>query len=865
MRAFTFASLGLLALVAVAGAGCGTRSCREHTLLVTVDIDGPATGADGLTVSVAVGDGAAITTPVKLSNQSHGTLEVTFPHGYPSGKTVSVTVAAQKGGAQVGSTSGTVMLSGVCETLALHFAGAAAGDMGGADACVPLTSCPATVTCGKASDGCGGNLDCGACTVNALYEPTANSGDILSIEGRFGDSATVNFPGGTSVDATVLSASRLSVAVPAAAGSGLLTVSSNGVTTNAVPFNHASYAFAPQSFRQLNEQANYARQSPTLQTQRWGSGGITTADRVWIIGGVAQSDESPLASIEEAHIEGDGALRGFQTLPGALTHARGWTSATRVGNFVYVIGGRNAAVTSEPTIERAPINADGSLGAFSVVPDLSLLTPRYAHQIVVLGGWLYVLGGYSGNWCGPALKLASIERAPIAADGTLGPFVDAGVALTTPRPNFSVAVSGGFLYAISGDNLSTVEYAPIAADGTLGAFANAVGVVDKSVPLPAGGTAAVLGGKLWVFSGTTQSAVIHGDGTIENFITGAGAGSNKQGYGTFIGDYFYTIASGYGDCRCPGGGACYTGIPISSQRVLLGSGALGAFANSAKGGNLTVARSHFGVAVTPNAVYAIGGNSAAGSADVEAAAIGADGSLGNFTPVAGVALATPRSSTASAIVGDHVYVVGGLDRSGNALTSVEGAAINSDGTLGPFQAVAASLHTGGLRSLAVIGKMLCVFSSGDAVECAPIASDGTLGSFAVTTAPAVVGGGEMVAVLSNDIFGLDPTGMSEATTSNASSFAGSFMTYGTYSFEPELGSTIVLGGSYYLLGGFNGTDTSTAVWRIAVDPVSDQPGASSNGPALNFKHIGQTEVLLHSHVYVIGGGNGGMPELAPLQ
>ena len=107
--------------------------------------------------------------------------------------------------------------------------------------------------------------------------------------------------------------------------------------------------------------------------------------------------------------------------------------------------------------------------------------------------------------------------------------------------------------------------------------------------------------------------------------------------------------------------------------------------------------------------------------------------------------------------------------------------------------------------------------------------------------------------------------MTMATLSNTSTFTSSFAAYGSYSFEPDLGTTIVLGGSYYLLGGFSGTDISTEVWRIALDPSTSAPGAFTSSAALNFKHIDQTEILLHSHVYVIGGGNGGMPELAPLQ
>ena len=68
------------------------------------------------------------------------------------------------------------------------------------------------------------------------------------------------------------------------------------------------------------------------------------------------------------------------------------------------------------SVERATINADGSLGAFSIVPDVALVTARGDHTTVVIGDWLYVLGGrMGGGSLTPVGALVRIERRPAPA------------------------------------------------------------------------------------------------------------------------------------------------------------------------------------------------------------------------------------------------------------------------------------------------------------------------------------------------------------------------------------------------------------------------------------------------------------------
>lgn len=57
--------------------------------------------------------------------------------------------------------------------------------------------------------------------------------------------------------------------------------------------------------------------------------------------------------------------------------------------------------------------------------------------------------------------------------------------------------------------------------------------------------------------------------------------------------------------------------------------------------------------------------------------INADGSLGPFAAVSGVTLTIGRSFSASAVVGNYLYVVGGQDNNA-AMNSVERATLSAN-------------------------------------------------------------------------------------------------------------------------------------------------------------------------------------------
>lgn len=87
--------------------------------------------------------------------------------------------------------------------------------------------------------------------------------------------------------------------------------------------------------------------------------------------------------------------------------------------------------------------------------------------------------------------------------------------------------------------------------------------------------------------------------------------------------------------------------------------------------------------------------------DVERAAIQANGALGPFVSLAGATRQTPRAAHAAAVVGDRVYVLGGVDDSG-PLDSVESATMYGVVSLTAFAPIA------GVSLAAPRGHLTCM-------------------------------------------------------------------------------------------------------------------------------------------------------------
>lgn len=230
---------------------------------------------------------------------------------------------------------------------------------------------------------------------------------------------------------------------------------------------------------------------PALLTARTFHTSMVIGQGLYVVGG---NNNPPLRSVERAIIHTDGTLGNFANARVALMTPRFGHSMVRSGNNVYVAGGKYCrSVPNEPTqcqylnsVERAPIFNGSVLGPFSTLRDSSLVTPRANHTSVVIGKFLYVIGGKTLRESNStAESLGTVERALINGDGTLDRFTTvSGVNLVTRRGGHTSALIDNCLFVMGGlrigggedfSYLTGVEKSD-ASTGELGAFAVVPGV-----------------------------------------------------------------------------------------------------------------------------------------------------------------------------------------------------------------------------------------------------------------------------------------------------------------------------------------------------------------------------------------------------
>ncbi len=150
--------------------------------------------------------------------------------------------------------------------------------------------------------------------------------------------------------------------------------------------------------------------SPTLVTSRDGNGLVVTSKFMYVIGGehIVTGSTSYLSSTERASIT-SGSPGAFSTVSGvSLGTARGQFALVHTGQFVYVIGGTNGSSSALDSVERAPINSDGTLGLFAQIATVTLTGRRFSHSSAVLGNYVYAIGGSDGT-----SQLGTVDASPL--------------------------------------------------------------------------------------------------------------------------------------------------------------------------------------------------------------------------------------------------------------------------------------------------------------------------------------------------------------------------------------------------------------------------------------------------------------------
>jgi N-acetylneuraminic acid mutarotase len=747
-----------------------------------------------------------------------------------------------------------------------------------APACVPsvFAECRGDIElrCNSAGDGydeiaceagCAPNHGC----ANTYYrlvsiEPrTASPGESLMLEGAFGSTVVVNFPGGISRPATRLGDQRATVDVPDIATAGQLSITTGGVTVGRIPFRRTTFTLGLERFLPPYDQASGARQPPVLSIPRAGATSEVVQGYLYVLGGAANG--VPLGSIERAAVNADGSLGAFSPVPVALVTPRSGHESVVIGDYLYVLGGSGSsgALTS---IERARIAADGSLGVFETISSTRLTVPRKLASAVIVGSWLYVTGG-SGTEI-----LNTIERAPINADGTFGHFaMVSDLSLTTAREGHTSHAIGDVLYVIGGlggnGQLNTIERANIRPDGLLEPFVSLSNVSLTNART--GHSSAVIGRQLYVIGGrdgsgalaSIERASINVDHTLGSFSLGPGLVSARSSHSSAIVGNFLYVITGVGD----------VGLKTLELASIDAAGGIGAFALDPASA-LAVNRANHTSAIIRNYLYLIGGNGESNSYQnsVERATIHPDGSVGPFANVAGVFLNVGRANHVSVVLGNYLYVIGGVATGGNHLGNIERAAIRSDGSLGPFELVSGvNLATPRFgHTSAVVGGYLYIFGGQgsvgngflNSIERATIVADGSLTQFVPVPVSLVTPRYSHACVVAgSSLYVIGGAGLGGGLSSveraiiNADGTLSAFQTVSSLSRVATSPAVLAVGKFLYVMGDYLGQGLFD---RAEIGHGTLGPFVATTGVLT--RHA-STSALLGNSVYVLGGYVSGGP------
>jgi hypothetical protein len=186
---------------------------------------------------------------------------------------------------------------------------------------------------------------------------------------------------------------------------------------------------------------------PALAETRFHAGTIAHGDSVYVVGGLTGDNTENTARVERAVVAADGSVGAWADV-GALPEPRSHHGVAATDDALYVTGGLTGNPNDDPTdfkdVLRAPIQGDGSLGPWATVGELPFTLGTHASFAHV--GHLYVVAGIEND----ATNTAAVRRAPIAADGTVGAWEDVAPLPVAHAHAHQVPVFQGFAYAAGG-------------------------------------------------------------------------------------------------------------------------------------------------------------------------------------------------------------------------------------------------------------------------------------------------------------------------------------------------------------------------------------------------------------------------------
>jgi N-acetylneuraminic acid mutarotase len=418
-----------------------------------------------------------------------------------------------------------------------------------------------------------------------------------------------------------------------------------------------------------------------------------------------ESDLSLNPSTSQISVDGlTGGVLGSTWTVNATSLLTATTNLNTVAynGYIYEVAGFDTAYTGN--VSYAPINSNGSIGTW--VPTSTIPTAYAYADTLAYNGYIYEIGGAQGN-----TTFANVYYALICTGtntGILGCSSTPGSLGTwTPTTNLPVAngyatasAYNGYIYEIGGCGLvcgtasiTTVDYIAINGDGSLASAWTAT----ASLPTAshgAGVSAVVYNGFLYYIGGETGASTISASVFYSAIFTSGALGAWRSTTSLPIATAFATNVVSNGYLYVIGGntGSATSTIDYAS---INSDGSLGAWIATT---SLLVATYVAGSVVYNGYIYEVGGFTTANVATVNYIPIEPAGYIGSWPATTTLPATTSKGTSyypinaTSVAYNGYVYEIGGVVH-GSAVTVVDYALINSDGTLGTWTAATNSLPT----------------------------------------------------------------------------------------------------------------------------------------------------------------------------
>jgi len=216
-------------------------------------------------------------------------------------------------------------------------------------------------------------------------------------------------------------------------------------------------------------------------------------DYIYLFGGYHSGFTN---TVLRASIDSNGVVGTWSSYTNSLSLNTAQAPTVRVGNYIYLIGGRDAS-NFKATVIRATVNdTTGDVGVWGTHNN-SLPIATGDNQAIIIGDYVYTFGGYQSNYVATVYKAAvNHTSGDIGAWGTY-------TSLPSSRASYNLVRIENYLYIIGGITSAaytdTILRAPVDdAAGTVGTWSSYTNSLSE---IKAGAAHVIIGDYLYLFGG----------------------------------------------------------------------------------------------------------------------------------------------------------------------------------------------------------------------------------------------------------------------------------------------------------------------------------------------------------------------------